>query len=116
MPGSERRRYRTPAEIARVTFPQMARELEMTDTELRRALSRAARLGLYVPQIRPGRDKHQHTYDAVLIEVIKAMTGVPYRQPPHPGDWLTRYEGEAPHARPEPGTSDDPRSPTPGDR
>jgi hypothetical protein len=112
MPRSERRRYRTPAEIAWVTFPQIARELDLTDTQLRKALSRVARLGLYVPQIRVGKGKHQHLYDAVLIEVIKAMTGVPHRQPPHPGDWLTRYEGDQTHAR----RTDDPRSPTTRDR
>lgn len=86
---SRRGRFARPESFTTVTLAQLAREVDRTVEETRRLVRRAVRLGLIRERIRkPGTE---HRYDAVAIEVLKAMIGVPHRPPPDPEDWLSDY-------------------------
>ena len=90
---SRPKRHRAPEEFRRVNVSQIAREIDRTRTQTTKLLRKAEGLGLLRPLIRSSRTE-QITYDAVAIDVLKTMIGVPSRPAPQPGDWLSTYLGK----------------------
>ena len=87
---SRPKRYRHPEEFRRVNLSQIAREIGCTVAETKKHLRRAESLGLLRPRIRSAKTE-QITYDAVAIDVLKTLLGVPSRPAPQPRDWLSTY-------------------------
>jgi transposase-like protein len=94
---SRPKRYRRPESFQRVNISQLAREIDRTQSQTRKLVRRAQRLGLLTPRIRSDR-RLDLTFDAIEVETIKAMIGVPHRPAPQQQDWLSDYLGE-PNAR-----------------
>lgn len=91
------KRYPKPETFTRVSVEQLAREIDRSPRQTEKVIERAARLGLLHARItRPGTAT---TYDAIEVETIKALLGVPDRPAPQPQDWLSDYEKETTDAR-----------------
>ena len=106
---SKPRRHRSPEEFERVNVSQIAREIGRTRSETNKLLRKAESLGLLRSRIRSSK-RDEITYDAVAVDVLKTLIGVPSRPAPQPGDWLSTYLGSRKDARP--GNPHDPRPPT----
>lgn len=86
---------------------QIAREIGCTRAQTAKLLRKGERLGLLRPLIRSSR-REEITYDAVAIDVLKTLIGVPSRPAPQERDWLSTYLGRSSDARH--GDPHDPRS------
>lgn len=86
-------RYRGPESFERVNLSQIAREIGRSRHDTAKLLQKAERLGLLRPRVRSSK-RSEITYDAVAIDVLKTMIGVPSRPAPQPGDWLSTYLGD----------------------
>lgn len=87
------KRYRRVQAFERLNLSQLAREIDRTPAETRKVVTRARRLGLLRPRVR-ARKGEDLTFDAIEVETIKAMIGVPHRPAPQERDWLSDYLGE----------------------
>jgi hypothetical protein len=103
-----RSRHATSDQYRRVTVAEIAREINRTPRQTRKLLDSLAPYGIR-PRIRSNRNL-PITYDAVAIDVVKALIGVPHR--PVGMSWLDTYLGETNHEQ-QPRHPDAPRPPGP---
>lgn len=101
-----RRRYSDHPEVyRRVGLQEIAREIDRTPTQTRKLLDS---LGYIGARPRIGRKPYEEiTYDASVIEVVKALVRVPHRQLPGTVSWLDTWLGEESRGQTVQGSSSD---------
>lgn len=81
----------TPASVRRVTLHQIAVELGISEHRAGVLVRKYAWAGAHHHVTRVG-SSNRHTYDATLIEKLRALRKQPHRQlQPPQQDWLTDY-------------------------